>query len=118
MDCSGNRIVGAPDWTMNAAAEYETPTSYGRFVARLDYRFESPIYYEATNAKRFESDAHNSFGARIGLMHGSYGLTLWVRNLFDERDITYADDRSALMVSRTTAYGEPRTFGATFSVTY
>jgi iron complex outermembrane receptor protein len=117
-DCSGNQIIGAPDWTANAAAEYATTTPYGQFITRLDYRFESPVFYEATNSKRFESDSHNIFGARIGLAHENYDVFLWVRNLFDESYITYADDRSGLGVPRTTAYGEPRSFGATLSVHY
>ena len=115
-DCSGKQIVGAPRWTGSLAAEYARPTSWGRFVARLDYQFQSPVYYDATNSKRFETDARNIFDLRAGFNFGRYGVRLFVKNLTNDTYLTYTDDRSTLGVLKTVAYGVPRTFGATFSV--
>ena len=46
---------------------------------------------------------------------GKYSVLMWVENLTDDTYITYADDRSAIGVLKTTAYGAPRTFGATLT---
>ena len=85
---------------------------------RLDYEFKSPVYYEATNSKRFESDLRNIFNTRAGLGLGNYEVFVWVKNLTDDTYITYSDDRSAVGALRTTAYGPPRTFGATLSTSF
>jgi iron complex outermembrane receptor protein len=114
-DCSGNRIIGAPAWTVKAAAEYTYPLARGRLVGRLDHEFRSPVYFEATNAKRFESDSRNIFGARLGWSSDTYDAFLWVTNLTGETYVTYSDDRSALGVGKTTAYGPRRMFGVTLS---
>ena len=115
VDCSGNQIIGAPSWTGNVAADYVHALGWADFVARLEYVFESPVYYEASNSKAFESDSHGLINVRAGLNVGKYGVMLWAKNLGNDTYITYADDRSTIGVLRTTAYGPPRTFGATLS---
>ncbi len=117
-DCSGNQIIGAPSWTGNVAADYMHSLGWADFVTRLEYVFESPVYYEATNAKPFESDSHGLVNFRAGLDFGHYSVTLWSKNLGNDTYITYADDRSTIGVLRTTAYGPPRTFGATLSAQF
>ena len=117
-DCSGNRIIGAPNWTASLTTEYTRPTPWGEFIVRLDYEFKSPVYYEATNSKRFKSDLRNVFNTRAGLGLGNYEVFVWVKNLTDDTYITYSDDRSAVGALRTTAYGPPRTFGATLSTSF
>lgn len=115
VDCSGNQIIGAPSWTGNVAADYVHALGWADFVARLEYVFESPVYYEASNSKAFESDSHGLINVRAGLNVGKYGVMLWAKNLGNDTYIAYADDRSTIGVLRTTAYGPPRTFGATLS---
>ena len=115
-DCSGKRIIAAPDWTGNVGLEYTHPIGdAAAFISRVEYNFQSPVYFDATNSKRFESDARGLVNARAGVDFGKYSVVMWVENLGDDRYITYADDRSAIGVLKTTAYGAPRTFGATLS---
>lgn len=116
-DCSGNRIIGAPKYTYQAAAQYERPLGIGDFVARLDFTSQSPVFFEATNSQRFKSDSRSLLNARIGVS-GRWAFFIWGRNLTDETYITYRDDRSAIGVLQTTAYGEPRTYGVTLSTQF
>jgi iron complex outermembrane receptor protein len=44
-----------------------------------------------------------------------WGVSAWVENLSNKVYETYRDDRTALGVLRTTAYGAPRTFGVTLT---
>jgi iron complex outermembrane receptor protein len=115
MDASGNRIIGAPQWTARVGALFSRPTSLGLFSARLDYEYMSPVFYEGTNAARFTGDARNVLNARLGLERGNFGVAIWVKNLTDDIYATYADDRSAVGALKTTAYGAPRTFGISLS---
>ena len=115
MDCSGKQIIAAPDWTGNVGLEYTRPIGDAALIARVDYNFQSPVYFDATNSKRFESDARGLVNARAGVDFGKYSVLMWVENLTNDTYITYADDRSAIGVLKTTAYGAPRTFGATLT---
>ncbi|HTO41845.1 MAG TPA: TonB-dependent receptor [Rhizomicrobium sp.] len=118
VDCAGNQLIGAPSWTGNVAAEYVRSLGWAGFVARLDYAFQSPVYFEASNSKRFESDSQGRINIRAGLDFGAYSVMLWAKNLGNDTYITYADDRSTIGIPRTTAYGPPRTFGATLSAQF
>jgi len=53
--------------------------------------------------------------ARIGIETEHMSLAGWVENLTKEVYETYRDDRTALGILRTTAYGAPRTFGMTLT---
>jgi iron complex outermembrane receptor protein len=114
-DCSGNQIIAAPDWTGDIGLQYTHSIGDAALVARVEYNFQSPVYFDATNAKRFESDARGIANARAGVDFGVYSLILWADNLTNDTYITYADDRSAIGVLKTTAYGTPRTFGVTLT---
>ncbi|MDO8297690.1 MAG: TonB-dependent receptor [Caulobacter sp.] len=114
-NCSGNALIAAPEFTFHAAAEYTHPVSLGDLVARVDFSSQSSTDFEATNSKRFESDARSVVDARIGLRTDRWDAFVWGKNLTNEVYETYKDDRSSVGVLRTTAYGEPRTFGVTLT---
>lgn len=110
-DCSGNRIIGAPAFTFQAAAEYTRPVSIGQVVGRIEYTGQTPVYEDAANSKVFETNTRNIFNLRAGLVMDQWEATLWARNILDDVYTTYHDDRSATGVLQTTAYGDPRTYG-------
>lgn len=117
-DCSGNKVIGAPKFTFHAAAEYTHPISIGDLVARLDFSSQSSVYFEATNSTRFKSDARSVADARIGVRTEKWDAFIWGKNLGDEVYETYKDDRSGVGVLKTTAYGEPRTFGVALAARF
>jgi iron complex outermembrane recepter protein len=117
-DCSGNQIIGAPDFTARFGAEYDYPVSLGDIVLRADVTHEAPVYFEATNSSRFRSNEHTLLDMRLGLRTDKWDLFLWSKNITDATYIVYRDDRSASGVLQTTAYGDPRTFGATLTARF
>lgn len=117
-DCSGKRIIGAPEFTGRFGAEYDYPISRGDIVVRCDITHESPVYFDATNSDRFRSNEHTLVDMRMGLRTPKWDLFLWSKNITDAAYITYRDDRSAAGATQTTAYGDPRTFGATLTARF
>ena len=85
---------------------------------RIDWSTQSPVYYEATNSDRFKTDSRSVIDARIGLRTERYDVFLWAQNLTDEVYETYTDDRSAVAVLKTIAYGAPRTWGLTLTARF
>ncbi len=109
-DCSGKQIIGAAKYTLQGAGQWEQPLPTGKLVLHVDYNVQSPVFFEATNSQRFASDWRHILDARIGYS-GQWDVFLWARNLLNATYITYRDDRSAIGVLQTTAYGDPRTYG-------
>jgi len=114
-DCSGNRLVLAPRFTAHGAAEFTQPVGSDSLFARADVDHRSSVYFEPTNSDRFKGRAHTVIDLRAGYRRPSWEVAGWVRNLTDEVYETHMDDRSAIGVLRTAAYGAPRTYGVSVS---
>ncbi len=100
--------IGFPNWTLNGLAEYRFPV--GRMGGRVavDYRYEG----EATsvNNPEFTIDSFTIVNARVGLIGAdeNWDLSLWVRNLGDEK---YANSRDIFNQAFVQFPGAPRTIG-------
>jgi iron complex outermembrane receptor protein len=70
----------APGYKLSAAVEYHTLKGW---FARLDAAGVDRFYYSTSDAQT--SHAYNLENLRLGLAHGSWTTSLWVRNLFDAR---------------------------------
>jgi iron complex outermembrane receptor protein len=114
-DCAGNRLAGAPQVTARGSAELRVPAGGWTLIARTDADYQSSVYFEPTNSTRFRARARTLIGARLGVETPRWRATLWVENLTGETYQTYRDDRAALGILRTTAYGAPRTWGLTLA---
>lgn len=113
-DCGGNRIVLAPDLTASLGVQYRYPILDGKadFVGSADYNYQSEVFFEPQNTDRLSGNARGLLNARLGVDFGNWQAFLWGRNLTDETYVAFADDRSAVAVPLTRAYGAPRTYGA------
>ena len=114
-DCSGNRLVVAPRFTAFGGAELSVPVRAGKIFATANVNYRSSVFFEPTNSERFLGRARALIDLRFGISRPAWDLAFWMRNLTNERYETYMDDRSAIGVLRTTAYGTPRTYGITLS---
>lgn len=112
-DCSGNTLVLAPSFSAHAAAEFTQPVGSDSLFARVDLDHRSSVYFEPTNADRFRGRGRTLLDVRAGFRRSTWEIVGWAKNLTDETYETYMDDRSAIGVLRTTAYGAPRTYGVT-----
>ena len=88
----GNKLPNAPNSTLNLGARYAHPlTSNLDLVTRLDYRRTGKIYYAEDNI--IYQPAFDTVDARIFIEGEHWTVSLWGKNVFDERYVTSAFSR-------------------------
>jgi iron complex outermembrane recepter protein len=126
---SAVKINYSPDWTGTIAANAKFPLGDTAAVtARVGYNYTSKFsmfgnritapFEEQTNGdSRGLVDAQLKFdGFKLG-SDNDLGLTIWAKNLTNEKYIVRSVDFGQLGFAYT-VYGEPRTFGATLDLTF
>lgn len=95
-DFSGNRLPGAPEFSMSSFVRYEFPVS-SRFDAnvRAEYNYIGKKFYN--NAEDELVSSQEGYGlvnvrAGFGAADGSWELSVWARNLFGKDYIVDATD--------------------------
>ena len=117
-DCAGNRLTGAPAATARGAAEYGIVLPIGTLTPRFEAYHQSSVYFDPTNAEQFRAGGRTLLNARLGFATGNWIASAWVENLTDKVYETYHDDRSNVLITRTTAYGAPRTWGISLAARF
>lgn len=113
-NCAGNYLNLAPEWTAALGAQFTYPVGdLGDFIARADWNYRSKVFFEPQNSQRLSGEERHLLNLRAGVSADRWELFGWVNNVTDETYVNFADDRSAIFVNTTRAYGAPRTYGAT-----
>ncbi|MEO0574999.1 MAG: TonB-dependent receptor [Pseudomonadota bacterium] len=113
-DCSGNALNLAPEWTGAISAQYTYQTAnIGDIVYRADWNYRSEVFFEPQNDPRLSGDSRSLLNLRTGIVNDRWEVFGWVNNATDETYVNFADDRSAIGILTTAAYGQPRTYGVT-----
>ena len=109
---AGNKLPNAPDKTFNGSARYEWFLT-GDWTAALQgsAHYSDAVYKEALNNPALAADSYWLFDARASVSNGDWDLSVWGKNLGDERYVTQATDDGLGMGYR--IFNAPRTFGAT-----
>jgi iron complex outermembrane receptor protein len=82
---NGNRLTYAPEFTLNAAAQYRSP---GGFFGRLELQGIGTYFFDDANTIR--QDPFVLVNARVGYEFGNSGVYLFANNLFDQEYFTAA----------------------------
>ncbi|ANY19764.1 Pesticin receptor precursor [Tsuneonella dongtanensis] len=123
-DISGTSIVNIPKLSAVFGAQWDQELASGdRLIARTDFSYQSPIQV-AEGLVRFGSVAANlaaarPFRAEVNDLNASLTyamemgleLTVWGRNLLDDRNITGIFDSTAQNGSVSGYTNQPRTYG-------
>ncbi|MEX1146843.1 MAG: TonB-dependent receptor [Sphingomonadales bacterium] len=119
----GNRLPLSPRWSLSGSAEYTQPVSIGDLIWRIEY-----VYTGRQDLTAFGANGNDPLGrqggfgllnGRISLDMGRYQLSVWGRNLTDEKYATRFQNLSFPPIfSSFYALGEPRTFGADLRVDF
>ena len=119
-NCSGNRIVLAPEWTVALGVELTYPIASldGEWLVRADWNHQSEIFFEPQNTNRLSGGDRSLINLRAGVRTGAWDFMVWAENLTDETYVAFADDRSAIAVPLTRAFGAPQTYGVTIRARY
>ena len=133
-DLSGREVVGIPELSAVFGAQYETEVSDAgdRFIARGDFSYQSdvqvieglPAFIDTINGQRDFTRARaaarpyrreiNDLNASLTYVFNmGLELSVWGRNLLDDRNITTIFDSVAQDESISGYPNQPRTYGAT-----
>lgn len=116
----GNQLPNAPKRTLKLAAEYTVQAGNDWTVRpRLDFYSQSGFYSREFNLGADRVDSWKQFDAsvRIENQERDLSLTLFVKNLLNDDDITFLEANSNLVGSFRSAFLlDPRIFGASFRV--
>ncbi|MBT9472708.1 MAG: TonB-dependent receptor [Pseudomonadota bacterium] len=116
-DLTGRPVVGAPRWIANLSGHYERPLGDGLIgYAGAEYSWRSSRYGYQDLSEHVRIGAYGLANLRVGLRRedGTWDAMLWVKNAADTRYATsYFSLGSLAPGAYLTAFGDPRTYGAT-----
>ena len=114
---SGNRLRQAPRNSASAYAGYTYSLSSGaQWSAGVDWSYRSLSYYDPDNNPITVIPSYDLVNGRLGYLsaNGHWDFSLWTKNAGDEEYRTHVfsqrDGRVAFAL-----FGEPRTYGVTFT---
>jgi iron complex outermembrane receptor protein len=85
-NAGGNRLAGSPKWKATGSGEYEASFGGGLAAfAQLDVVYTSRLNFNAAYDPLDTNAPAAIFGGRLGLRadDGRYGISVFVRNIFD-----------------------------------
>jgi iron complex outermembrane receptor protein len=114
-DNSGNTLPRAPENKFNFGAQYDWQVGdLGVLFARIDWTYQSEIFFEASNTPLEVQDSYEILDARLALRShdDSWEVALWGKNLDDELVKTHIV-AFAPFQQQLNLYQPPRTWGVT-----
>lgn len=116
---AGNRLPDAPTFSFNTLVGYEFDLS-SDFAMRfaIDGRYQGLTFKDGLNDPLIAADAFWVLNGRISLMRtDGWDLSLWGKNIADERYVTQGINQLALGTGNR-VYGAPRTWGVSIAKTF
>ena len=125
-DCSGSRMINAPEWDVSLGTDYTIPTSVGNFNVSVAYKYTSDFPWDADfgdvrspftgdyyNTGVYEEPSRHLFNAQAKWtsLNEIASVAVWARNLTDEEYQVYGTQTSSS--GEIGMPGEPRTYGVT-----
>ncbi|KCZ97417.1 outer membrane receptor (OMR) family protein [Hyphomonas polymorpha PS728] len=121
-DLSGEKVYGIPEVATSTAATYFFDVAGWDAYVRGDWQYESAVDHfdsDAEQAAFGEQKKVNTFNASTGFTNESgLGVTLWVRNVFNDEYITTAFPAVAQAGSYMGYPVAPRSYGVTLRKTF
>ena len=114
-DNSGLIPRNTPENTFGFTTSYTTQIGQGELKGRVSYRFRDEMNTDSSNNPLGDLDSIENVNATISYSIENYSVTLWGRNLTDEREQRWAT------IGGLTSRGwwnEPQTLGVTFAASF
>ena len=114
-DNSGLIPRNTPENTFGITTSYTTQIGDGELKGRVSYRFRDEMNTDSSNNPLGDLDSIENVNATISYSLENYSVSVWGRNLTDEREQRWAT------IGGLTSRGwwnEPATLGITFSASY
>ena len=113
----GRDQAHAPRYTLAAGARYSHPRG---FFLQLDASAKDEFYFDVSHDQR--SEAYELVNARLGFAASSWSLTVWGRNLTDERyavrGFFFGNEPPDFPPTLYTRLGDARQVGVTFDLEF
>ena len=107
VDYGGKSLTFAPQYTYNAAVQYDHESGY---FGRVDMLGLSDFYTNIDNDSHV--DGYQIFNLRLGRRSETFDVSLWSKNIFDKR---YLRNKSYYFNGNIAEEGAPRSFGTTIT---
>ena len=114
-DNSGLIPRNTPENTFGITTSYTTQIGDGELKGRISYRFRDELETDPSNNPLGSVDSIENINATIGYTIDNYSVTVWGRNLTDEREQRW---RTVAGLTSRGYWNEPATLGITFSASY
>ncbi len=114
----GNKVPGAPVWTLNLALQHTKPLSNGlNLVSRLDYEHRDKTYWTLDNVDT--QSAYDLTNLSFALESERWSARVFANNLFDEEYIEWFFAARFIGMPADIAWpSRPRQVGVEFSMRY
>ena len=116
VNLKGNALNRAPDYTVNAGADYSIESAIGKFTLRGEASISGKMFFTAFNTPAFTQKAYSVLNASLAYEHssGRYYARLWARNLTNKYYFVGQAPSSNAQGGQAYALpGTPRTIGIT-----
>jgi outer membrane receptor protein involved in Fe transport len=135
VDYTGNRLPNSPEFKLSGSLEYTTDLGrYGSLIPRFDFAWSDDVFFDPAEGRGNPSPLGVQFLPRFAVgqpafwllnarlsyrtQDGKIEIGGWVRNFLDTTYKTYGFDASQFSQVVINYYGDPRTFGADFTVSF
>ncbi len=111
-DFSGNKLVGAPNFSLNGMLLKSFELERGTLALQANYHYQDDVFFETSNNPLLAQDAYGLLDGRISFSSpdGDWEVALWGRNLTDERYLLGVVGLGAFGYNLQ-SWGEPLTWG-------
>jgi iron complex outermembrane receptor protein len=112
---NGNPLPNAPTYNLNFTARYDFPyqVGEGRFYVATDWNVQGKTSFVLYKTSEFTSEGNFEGGARFGYNTGRYDVSLFVRNLTNEKNLTGVIENYMAAV-----FNDPRVVGLSISAKF
>ena len=114
-DNSGLIPRNTPENTFGITTSYTTQIGNGELKGRVSYRFRDEMNSDSSNKPQGELDSIENVNATISYSVENYSVTVWGRNLTDEREQRWSTIGG---ITDRGWWNDPQTLGITFKVSY
>ena len=117
-DLSGNTVPFSPKIKVGFTGTYEQAISYGSLTYNVIFSHQDEVEMSVFNSPKTQMSAWNTLDANIRFApeNERYFVTLWTKNLTDERTRIAANSVAGLW--NFTMYGRPRSYGLEIGVKF
>ena len=115
-DFSGNKLVGAPDFTLNGMLRKSFELGRGRLAVQANYHYQDDVFFETSNHPLLAQEAYGILDGRISFLSrdNDWEVALWGKNLADEKYMLGVVGLGVFGYNLQ-SWGEPLTWGVEFT---